>query len=139
MKTLLKEFKAFINRGNVIDMAVGIIIGVSFGKIVDILVSHIIMPPIGMILGGVDFSELKITLKKASETKSAITVDYCLFINTLIDFVIVAITVFILIKIVTSLQKKKEATPTTQCCPECQMVIPQNAKRCGHCTSSLKK
>ena len=136
MKPLFKEFKAFISRGNVIDMAVGIIIGASFGKIVDALVKHVIMPPIGFVLGGVDFSDLKITIKQATPTAEAVTIDYGIFFNTIIDFLIIAAAIFVLIKVISTLQKKREVAETTTC-PECLMLIPKKAKRCGFCTSQI--
>ncbi|KKP79431.1 MAG: hypothetical protein A2271_02535 [Candidatus Moranbacteria bacterium RIFOXYA12_FULL_35_19] len=108
---MFKEFKEFAVRGNVIDMAVGIIIGASFGKIVSSLVSDIIMPPIGVLLGGIDFSSFVITLKKASATTEAITLNYGLFINTLLDFLIIAFAIFIAVKQINRLKKKEEAKP----------------------------
>lgn len=108
---MLKEFKKFAMKGNVIDMAVGIIIGAAFGKIVSSLVSDIIMPPIGVLLGGIDFSNLSITLKKASEGAAAVTLNYGIFINTVIDFVIIAFAVFVVSKQLNKLKKKEEAKP----------------------------
>ena len=133
--SLVQEFKKFISRGNVIDMAVGIIIGASFTKIVDILVGNVIMPPIGLLLGGVDFSSFKIVLKEATEVAPAVTIDYGLFINTLINFFIVSLAIFLLIKVIGSLYRKEEAVKNF--CPECKMEIPIGAKRCGHCTAKL--
>ncbi|MBT4850194.1 large-conductance mechanosensitive channel protein MscL [Candidatus Parcubacteria bacterium] len=109
---MLKEFKKFALKGNVMDMAVGIIIGAAFGKIVSSFVADIIMPPIGILLGGVDFSNLSITLKEASEGVEAVTLKYGLFINTIIDFVIIAFAIFIVIKQINKLKKKEEAKPT---------------------------
>ncbi len=108
---MLKEFKTFVMRGNVIDMAVGIIIGAAFGKIVSSFVSDIIMPPIGMILGNVDFSNLKITLQEATDSAEAISLNYGMFLNTVIDFIIIAFAIFMMIKWVNKLQKKQEAKP----------------------------
>ncbi|MCK9378645.1 MAG: large-conductance mechanosensitive channel protein MscL [Candidatus Moranbacteria bacterium] len=108
---MLQEFKKFAIKGNVIDMAVGIIIGAAFGKIVSSLVADIIMPPIGILLGGVDFSNLSITLKKASEGATAIVINYGMFMNTLIDFVIIAFAVFIISKQLNKLKKKEAAKP----------------------------
>lgn len=136
MKAIIQEFKKFINRGNVIDMAVGIIIGASFGKIVDVLVKHIIMPPIGFVLGGVDFSDLKLTLKQATDTTSAVTVDYGIFFNAIIDFLIISIAIFLLIKLINSLHRKQESSEKK--CPECQMSIPVKATKCGFCTSRVE-
>jgi large conductance mechanosensitive channel len=138
---ILKEFKQFALRGNALDMAVGIIIGAAFGKIVSSLVSDVLMPPIGMIVGGVDFSFLSLTLKDAVEGSPAVLLKYGSFLNTVIDFTIVAFAIFMLIRGVNRLARKKEeepAAPTTKECPECLMVIPINAKRCGHCTSPVK-
>ena len=135
---LVDEFKSFIQRGNVIDMGVGIIIGASFQKIVNTLVNNVLMPPIGMLLGGTDFSNLKLTLKSATSSSPAVTLDYGLFINTLIDFVIIAFSVFVLIKVVNSLYRRKSVEKNIRLCPECQLEIPKKANRCGHCTSNLK-
>ncbi len=108
---MLQEFKKFAVKGNVIDMAVGIIIGAAFGKIVSSLVADIIMPPIGILLGGVDFSNLSITLKKASEGANAIVINYGVFMNTVIDFVIIAFAVFIISKQLNKLKKKEAKKP----------------------------
>lgn len=142
MKEFFNEFKKFAMRGNVMDMAVGIIIGAAFGKIVDSLVNDVIMPPIGWALGKVDFSDLALTLTED------VTIKYGAFINTVISFTIVAFAVFILIKAVNTLQAKmlKEeaeaeaaAAPTTKKCPYCCSEIPLEATRCPHCTSELKR
>ena len=139
-------------RGNVIDMAVGIVIGAAFGAIVTSLVSDIIMPPIGLLLGNVDFSNLFMILKEGTtagpylslaEAKSAgaVTFNYGLFINTIISFIIVAFAIFILIRSVNKLKRQKEApaaAPTTKECPFCLSIIPIKATRCPHCTSELK-
>lgn len=137
MKNFFNEFKKFAMRGNVMDMAVGIIIGASFGKIVDSLVNDVMMPPIGWALGQVDFSDLKLTLP------GEVTIKYGAFINNVISFVIVAFAVFILIKAVNALQAKmiKEeaaAAPSTKKCPFCCSDIALEATRCPHCTSELK-
>ncbi len=105
---MLKEFKKFAIKGNVMDMAVGIIIGAAFGKIVSSFVTDIIMPPIGILLGGVDFSKLALTLKKASASTEALTLNYGLFINTIVDFLIIAFAVFILVKQINKLKNKEE-------------------------------
>jgi len=138
---ILKEFKEFAVRGNVIDMAVGIIIGSAFGKIVSSLVQDVIMPPIGLIMGNVDFAHLAITLRAKTETAEAITLKYGVFINTVLDFAIVAFAVFMLIKQVNRLKKKEDAVvaePTTKECPRCCSSIPGKAMRCPHCTSDLQ-
>ena len=108
---MLQEFKKFAVKGNVADMAVGVVIGGAFGKIVSSLVKDIIMPPVGWLTGGVDFSKLVITLKKASTTSQAITINYGLFINTIIDFVIISFSIFIIIKQINKFKKKEEAKP----------------------------
>ena len=143
---MLKEFKAFAMRGNVIDMAVGIIIGAAFGKIVSSFVTDMLMPPIGLLLGKVDFSNLFITLSMhdhfntLAEAKAAgvPTWNYGLFLNTVIDFVIVAFAIFLLIRQVNRFQAKPEAVPSTKDCPFCLSKIAIKATRCPHCTSELR-
>jgi large conductance mechanosensitive channel len=134
---LFDEFRSFIQRGNVIDMGVGIIIGASFQKIVNTLVNNVLMPPIGMLVGGADFSDLSIVLKKATDGSPAVTLDYGLFINSLIDFLIIALSVFLLIKVVNTLYRNKPVEKNLKLCPECCLEIPKKAKKCGHCASSL--
>lgn len=134
-------------RGNVVDMAVGIIIGAAFGKIVSSLVSDIIMPPIGKLMGNVDFSGLFINLGDvayetlaAAQAAGAPTINYGIFINTVLDFLIVAFAIFMAIKAMNSLQKKEEAAPaapTTKECPECLSEIPLATKRCKYCASEV--
>ncbi len=139
--SMIQEFKAFAMRGNVVDMAVGIIIGGAFGKIVSSIVKDVIMPPIGLLLGGVDFSSLAVTLKGAVGETAAVTINYGMFINTVIDFVIIAFAIFIMIRSMNKLKKPQPvpaAAPTTKECPECLMTIPIKARRCGHCTANLK-
>ncbi len=139
--SMIKEFKAFAMRGNVLDMAVGIIIGAAFGKIISSLVGDVLLPPIGLLLGGIDFSGFAITLKDASAGGSPVLLKYGVFINTIIDFLIVAFAVFMLIRVFNKMMKKEKEpapVPTTRDCPECQMTIPINAKRCGHCTAVLQ-
>lgn len=109
--SVLKEFKEFAVKGNVIDMAVGIIIGVAFGKVVSSVVSDIIMPPIGLLVGGIDFSKLAITLKEASEGTEAVAISYGKFIQTTVDFIIIAFAIFIMIKAINSLKRQEEAKP----------------------------
>jgi large conductance mechanosensitive channel len=144
---MLKEFKAFIMRGNVVDLAVGVIIGGAFGKIVSSLVSDIVMPPIGVLLGKVDFSSLYLNLSgKAygsladAKAAGAATINYGLFINNVIDFVIMALVIFLLIKQVNRLKAPAPApaAPTTKDCPFCYTAIPIKAVRCPNCTSELK-
>ena len=140
MKNFINEFKKFAMRGNVIDMAVGIIIGAAFGKIVSSLVEDVIMPPIGLVLGKVDFSDLKWQLAEK------VSINYGNFINNVISFLIVAFAVFILIKAINTLQekmladeKKEEiAVPTTKKCPYCCTDIAIKATRCPNCTSELE-
>ena len=144
---MLKEFKAFVMRGNVLDLAVGVIIGAAFGKIVSSLVDDILMPPIGRALGHVDFSNLFINLSDTSLRQpgrckakaGAATLNYGLFLNTIINFLIVAFCVFIIIQIVQKWTEKPAppAAPTTKDCPQCAMSIPIAAKKCGHCTTQL--
>lgn len=132
------DFKKFIGRGNVMDMAVGIILGASFTKIVDVLVNHILMPPLAVIIGGIDFSSFTITLKKATATSPSIHMDCGLLINMFINFFIVGFSVFIIIKILNRLHLKSSIF-SKQICPECKMEIPVDARRCGHCTSPISK
>jgi large conductance mechanosensitive channel len=143
---MLKEFKEFAMRGNVMDLAVGVVIGAAFGKIVASLVDDVIMPPIGRLLGHVDFSNLFISLNgshydtlAAAKAAAAPTVNYGLFLNTIINFLIVALAVFLVIQQVNRWGKKPApaAAPTTKDCPQCAMTIPLAAKRCGHCTTQL--
>ena len=118
--SMLKEFKAFAVKGNVVDMAVGIIIGVAFGKIVSSFVADVLMPPIGMLIGGVDFSNLAITLKAAEEGVEAVTLRYGMFIQAVFDFVIVAFAVFMAVKALNSLRKKEAETPAAPPAPSAQ-------------------
>jgi large conductance mechanosensitive channel len=142
---MLKEFKDFAMRGNVLDMAVGIIIGAAFSTVVKSLVDDIIMPPIGKVTGGVDFSNLFVTLgpgqfaSLADAKKAGVaTINYGLFVNNVITFLIVAFAVFMLVRAVAKLQKPAAAAAATEKdCPFCAMKIPLAAKRCGHCTADL--
>jgi len=145
---MLREFRDFAMRGNVLDMAIGIIIGAAFGKIITSLVSDILMPPIGLVVGQVDFSNLFLNLSGKSvaslaEAKAAgvPTISYGLFINTVIDFTIVAFAIFLLVRQVNRLKRQPEAVaaaPTTRECPYCRSQIALRATRCPHCTSDLK-
>ncbi|MBN2227631.1 MAG: large conductance mechanosensitive channel protein MscL [candidate division Zixibacteria bacterium] len=150
---MMKEFKEFAVKGNVVDMAVGIIIGAAFGTIVKSLVADVIMPPIGLLLGNVDFSNLFIVLKNGADgaaayasladaqAAGAVTLNYGMFINTIISFLIVAFAVFMLIRNVNRLKRKEEApapAPTTKDCPFCLTAIPIKAVRCPNCTSNLE-
>lgn len=133
--SMMKEFKEFAVKGNVMDMAVGVIIGAAFGKIVTSLVNDIIMPPIGLLLGRMDFSNLAITLHEKVGDAPAVTLNYGLFINTVINFIIVAFAVFMLVKQVNRFKKAAEAT--TKECPRCISKVDIHATRCPHCTSEL--
>jgi large conductance mechanosensitive channel len=138
MSAFFKEFRDFAMRGNVVDMAVGIIIGAAFGKIVSSLVADVLMPPIGILLGNVDFSSLAITLKTAADG-TAVTIGYGKFINTIIDFVIVAFAIFVVISQLNKLKKAPPppAAPNTKDCSFCLSAIPIKATRCPHCTSQI--
>ena len=145
---MLKEFREFVMRGNVLDLAVGIIIGAAFGKIVSSFVNDILMPPIGLLLGKVDFSNLFLNLSgtpyaSLAEAKAAgaATLNYGLFLNAVIDFIIVSFAIFILIQQANRLKRQPEATPaapTTKECPYCLSPVPLKAIRCFACTSELK-
>lgn len=137
---MMQEFKEFAMRGNVVDMAVGIIIGGAFGKIVTSFVNDVIMPPIGMLMGKVDFSQLAITLSEKTAEAEAVTIKYGTFINTVLDFVIVAFCIFIVIRGMNKMKREKEEPapePTTKDCPKCFSAIPIKATRCPNCTSEL--
>jgi large conductance mechanosensitive channel len=139
--SMMKEFKEFAMRGSVVDLAVGVIIGGAFGQIVNSLVNDVLMPPLGLLAGGVDFSDKMITLKQAADGVPAVSLKYGVFINTVINFLIIAFAIFMVIRAINRLRRKEEAppaVPTTKDCPECLMTIPINAKRCGHCAVALK-
>jgi large conductance mechanosensitive channel len=143
---MLKEFRDFAMRGNVLDMAVGIVLGASFGGIVNSLVSDVLMPPIGLVLGRVDFSNLFLNLTArhfatvaAAKAAGAATLNYGLFLNTIVNFLIVAFAMFLVVRQVNRLWKPASApAPTTKPCPFCCSQIPLAATRCPHCTSQLK-
>jgi len=120
---VLKEFREFAVKGNVVDMAVGIIIGAAFGRVVQSLVNDIIMPPIGMAIGGVDFSDLAVVLKEATEEAAAVTVSYGAFIQTLIDFLIIALAIFVAVKVINSLKRKEEAKPAEPPGPSEELLV----------------
>ena len=149
---MFKEFKEFVMRGNVVDMAIGIVIGAAFGSIVKSFVDDVLMPPIGLLLGNVDFSNLFITLKEgakaagpyaslvAAKAAGAVTLNLGIFINTVISFLIIAFAVFLVIKGLNRMQQEKvapPAEPTTKECPFCLSTIPLKSTRCPHCTSEL--
>ena len=149
---LVKDFKAFAMRGNVVDMAVGIIIGGAFGTIVKSLVDDVLMPPIGLAVGNVDFSELFLVVRggdpsgpyatlAAAKDAGAVTINYGLFVNAVVSFLIVAFAVFLLVRAMVKLQHREEAAPaapTTKDCDYCKTSIPIKAVRCPHCTSELR-
>ena len=149
---MFKEFKEFAMKGNVVDMAVGIVIGAAFGSIIKSLVADVIMPPIGLLLGNVDFSNLFVIIKQApvaetfatlaeAQKAGAVTINYGMFINTIISFIIVAFAIFLVIKNLNALKREKEAPPeepTTKECPHCFSEISIKATRCGFCTSELQ-
>lgn len=142
---MFKEFRNFAMRGNVIDLAIGVIIGAAFGKIVSSLVSDVLMPSLGLLLGKVDFSNLFINLSgthydsiAAAKAAGAATLNYGLFINAIIDFAIVAFAIFFLVRQVNRFMPKPAAAPTTKDCPYCVTAIPLKATRCPHCTSDLR-
>jgi large conductance mechanosensitive channel len=149
---MFKEFKAFIMRGNVIDLAVGVIIGGAFGAVVKSLVDDIIMPPIGLLLGRVDFANLFITLKMGdpagpyaqladAQAAGAVTVNYGIFINTIVSLIIVGVAVFLIVRAINRMQREEPAPPaepTTKKCPHCFTEIPIEATRCPNCTSQLE-
>jgi large conductance mechanosensitive channel len=144
---MLKEFKEFALRGSVVDLAIGIIIGGAFGRIVSSFVDDILMPPIGLLVGNIDFSNLFINLSggrydslAAAQEAGAATINYGLFVSTVIDFVIVAFAIFLLVRQVNRLERGEEepAEPTTKECPYCLSTIPIKATRCPYCTSGLE-
>ncbi len=147
---MFKEFKAFIMRGNVLDLAVAVVIGGAFGKIVASFVNDILMPPLGMLLGKVDFSNLYLNLSGGhyaslaeAQAAGAVTVNYGVFVNAVVNFLIVAFAVFLVVRVANRMQHREEAAPapppapTTKTCPFCHTEIPIKATRCPHCTSQL--
>jgi large conductance mechanosensitive channel len=139
---ILKEFKEFAMRGNVVDIAIGIIIGGAFGKIITSFVNDVIMPPIGILLGGVDFKDLMYVLKPATETTAAVAIRYGTFVNVVIDFLIVAFAIFMVVKGMNAMKRKepeKKEDPKTKVCQYCLSVIPVKATKCAFCTAGLKK
>ncbi len=142
---MLKEFREFVARGNVVDLAVGVVIGAAFGAVVTSLVNDVIMPPVGLLLNGVNFKDLFISLNGkfypslvAAQAAGAPTINYGNFINTLIDFIIVALVIFMLVKGINRMKRPAAAAaPTTKDCPYCHTTIPLQATRCPNCTSDL--
>lgn len=148
---MFKEFREFAMRGNVVDLAVGLVLGTAFGAIVKSLVTDVIMPPVGLLLGNVDFSDLFLVLKSgaeagpyptivAAQAAGAVTLNYGVFINTIISFVIVAYAVFLLVRAINRMHRKEEApaAPTTRNCPYCLSAVSPKASRCPQCTSELQ-
>jgi large conductance mechanosensitive channel len=143
---MVKEFKEFVMRGNVVDLAIAVVIGAAFGKIVTSFVEDILMPPIGLALGNVDFSNLFINLSSkdypsvaAAKAAGAATLNYGIFLNNILNFLIVAFAIFLLIKQINRMQKTAPAAaPTTRDCPHCLSAVPLKATKCAHCTSELK-
>lgn len=142
---MLKEFKEFAMKGNVLDMAIGVIIGAAFGKIVTSLVSDVLMPPIGLLMGKVDFSSLFLNLSStpqpslaAAKAAGTPTINYGVFLQTVFDFIIIAFVIFVLVKQVNRLKTPAPpGAPTTKDCPLCLSTIPIKATKCAHCTSSV--
>ena len=144
---MLKDFKAFVMKGNVLDLAVAVIIGAAFGAIITSLVNDVIMPPVGMLLGGMDFKELFVSVNgqpyatlAAAKAAGAPVIAYGMFLNTITNFLIVAFVIFMVVRMASNLQRKPEAvapTPTTKDCSFCFTAIPIPATRCPHCTSQL--
>ncbi len=141
---MYKQFKEFVTRGNVFDLAVGIVIGAAFGKIVNSLVNDVVMPPVGMAIGRVDFKALFVNLSdvsyptlEAAKAAGAPTLNYGIFLNTILEFLIVAFAIFLLIRTVNRMRSQPQAAPDTQTCPFCRTSIPLAAIRCPNCTSDL--
>jgi len=141
---MFKEFREFAMRGNIVDLAIGVVLGAAFGKIVSSLVDDILMPPIGLALGGVDFSNFFIDLSRhgyatlaEARTAGAPTLRYGLFLNAIVNFVIVAFAMYLVVKQVNRFGRKPEAPAPTRDCPLCAMAIPVKARRCGHCAADL--
>ncbi|MFI5344929.1 MAG: large-conductance mechanosensitive channel protein MscL [Elusimicrobiota bacterium] len=130
---MIKEFKEFAMKGNVVDMAVGVVIGGAFGRIVTSFLNDMMMPPLGMLTGGVDFTDHRLTLKAAEAGGKAVTLNYGAFITAVVDFAVVAFAVFMLVKAMNTLKREQPAAPSEKQCPECLLTIPLRAKRCGHC------
>jgi large conductance mechanosensitive channel len=142
---MIREFKEFAMRGSMLDLAIGIVLGAAFGRIITSLVNDILMPPIGLALGGLDFASLFIALKggpypsvAAAKAAGAPTINYGIFLNTVVDFVLVAAVLFLVIKQVNRMRRQPDVTPTTKPCPFCLSTVPLKAVRCPYCTSDLK-
>ncbi len=142
---MIKEFKEFAMRGSMLDLAIGIVLGAAFGRIITSLVNDILMPPIGLLLGGLDFASLFVSLRggpypsiAAAKAAGAPTINYGIFLNAVIDFVIVAFVLFLVVRQVNRMRSQPEPTATTKPCPYCQSTIPLGAVRCPYCTSDVK-
>lgn len=138
--SIIKEFKEFAMRGNVVDMAVGVIIGGAFGKIVASFINDVMMPPLGLLIGNADFSDLALTLKAATAETKPVVLYYGKFITSVTDFVIMAFAVFVMVRLMNKLKRAEPApapTPPEKKCPECLMNIPIEATRCGHCSQPV--
>lgn len=137
---MFKEFKEFAMKGNVLDMAIGVVIGAAFGRIVSSFLNDVMMPPLGLLAGGADFTDYRLVLKAAEGASKAVAINYGAFITTVVDFTIVAFAVFMLVKAINAMRRKEPAAapaPTEKKCPECLLNIPIDAKRCGHCAQPL--
>jgi len=136
---ILQEFKEFAAKGNAVDLAVGIIIGAGFNAIVSALVDNVIMPPLGLLTGGIDFSKQELVLRSATESSEAVTIGYGVLVNALIEFIIIAFAVFLIVRYINKLKRKeepKEEKPK-RTCPYCQEPVAEKASRCPHCTEQL--
>lgn len=142
---MIREFKEFAMRGSMLDLAIGIVLGAAFGRIITSVVNDILMPPIGLMLGGLDFASLFIALKggpypsvAAAKAAGAPTINYGMFLNTVVDFALVAAVLFLVVKQVNRMRRQPDVTPTTKPCPFCLSTVPLKAVRCPYCTSDLK-
>jgi large conductance mechanosensitive channel len=138
--TILREFKEFAMKGNVVDMAVGVVIGGAFGRIVTSFLNDVLMPPLGLLTGGVNFNDQKLVIPSVIGANRAVTIGYGAFITAVVDFAVVAFAVFALVKAINHLKREAPAAapaPTEKQCPECLMNIPLAAKRCGHCAQAV--
>lgn len=135
---IISEFKAFAMRGNVVDMAVGVIIGGAFGKIVSSFVADVVMPPLGLLMGNANFSHFRLTLKAAGADGKPVTLNYGAFVTQVLDFILMALAVFLMVRAIAALRRDAPAAPpapTEKECPECLFKIPLKARRCGHCAA----
>lgn len=132
---IVEEFKTFALKGNMVDLAIGVIIGAAFSKVVSSLVADVIMPPLGLLIGGLDFSNYQIVLRQATANSPAVILKYGSLINALLDFMIVSMAIFSVVKGMNRLKKQKPVEPGTKVCTECLMAIPVKAKKCCHCSS----